>query len=129
MSGPGRLSTGFVLPDSGPWRLWLQGQIMPAVRVAIDEHRLASVGAQLGGNSVVLNTLTPLRLTLSAGHHVLSLTRGHFSPAPGDGGTAALYAAFLTPAQVGPDVGLTAVQPSRWRSLCSRSHEWVEVVH
>ena len=88
-----------------------------------------AVGAQLDGNSVVLNTLTPLPVTLSAGHHVLSLTRGDFSPAPGDGGAAALYAAFLTPAQVGPEVGLTAVQPSRWRSLCSRSHEWVEVVH
>ena len=128
MSGPGRLSTGFAVPDSGRWQLWLQGQIMPAVGVAIDGQRIASVGAQLDGNSVVLNTLTPLPVTLSAGHHVLSLTRGDFSPAPGDGGAAALYAAFLTPAQVGPEVGLTAVQPSRWRSLCSRSHEWVEVV-
>jgi hypothetical protein len=86
------------------------------------------VGAQLGGNSVVRNTLTPLAATLSSGHHVLALSRGHFSPAPGDGGTAALYAAFLTPAAVGPDVGLMAVQASRWRSLCRRSHEWVEVV-
>jgi hypothetical protein len=128
MSGPGRLSVGFDLPGSGRWRLWLQGQIMPAVGVALDGHRLASVGGQLGGNSVVLNTLTPLTATLSAGHHVLALSRGHLSPAPGDGGTAALYAAFLTPAAVGPDVGLTAVQPSRWRSLCSRPHEWVEVV-
>jgi hypothetical protein len=128
MSGPGHLSVGFDLPDAGRWRLWLQGQIMPAVGVALDGHRLASVGAQLGGNSVVLNTLTPLTATLSAGHHVLALSRGQFSPAPGDGGTAALYAAFLTPAAVGPDVGLTAVPSSRWRSLCSRPHEWVEVV-
>ena len=128
MSGPGRLSIGFALPDSGRWRLWLQGQIMPAVGVAIDGHRIASVGAQLDGNSVVLNTLTPLAITLSAGRHVLLLTREHFSPAPGDGGTAALYAAFLTPAHVGADVGLTVAQPSRWRSLCGRSHEWVEVV-
>jgi hypothetical protein len=128
MSGPGRLSAGFTLPDSGRWRLWLQGQIMPAVGVAVDGHRLASVGGQLAGNSVVLNTLTPLAVTLSAGHHVLALSRGQFSPAPGDGGTAALYAAFLTPAAAGSYVGLTAVQPSRWRSLCSRPHEWVEVV-
>ena len=128
MSGPGRLSIGFALPDSGRWRLWLQGQIMPAVGVAIDGHRIASVGAQLDGHSVVLNTLSPLAATLAAAHHLLSLTRGDFSPAPGDGGAATLYAAFLTPAQVGPEVGLTAVQPGRWRSICSRSHERVEVV-
>jgi hypothetical protein len=128
MTGVGRLSAAFDLPHSGRWWLWLQGQIMPTIGVAVDGHRLASVGAQLGGNSVVPNTLTPLPVTLSAGRHRLSLTRGHVSLAPGDGGTATVYAVLLTPAQAAAEAGLSAVLPRRWRSLCSRSHEWVEVV-
>src|SRR5262249_51616218 len=50
MSTTGRLSAAFRVPRAGEWQLWLQGQIMPTVRVDLDGHRVASIGAQLGGN-------------------------------------------------------------------------------
>ena len=128
MRGSGSLTVRFTTPHSERWELWLQGQVMPPVGLSIDGRRLVSVSAQLGGNSVVPNTLTPLPVTLRSGPHTLTLTRGHFTPAPGNGGFADVYDAFLTPAGAAVEAPLASVAPGRWRELCTRSHEWVEVV-
>ena len=108
--------------------MWLQGQIMPAVTVGVDGHPLGSIAAQLGGNSVVRNTTSPLTVSLSAGPHRLSLARGGFSLAPGNGGSADLYGIFLTPAGAPVQRPLVAVAPARWRSLCGRTYQWIELV-
>jgi hypothetical protein len=128
ISTPGQLSAVFEVPRAGVWDVWLQGQIMPTLRVNVDGRPLASIGAQLGGNSVVLNTATPLPVFLSAGRHRLSVARGGFTLAPGEGGSTALYGLFLTPASAAAQQPLYTAAPSRWRALCGRSYEWVEVV-
>lgn len=128
MGTPGTLSAVFVVPSAGTWDLWLQGQIMPAVSVSLDGHPLASIGSELGGNSLVPNTFTPLPVSLSAGPHRVSVVRGGLSLAPGDGGSADLFAIFLTPVSLRAQQPLHAVAPGRWRSLCGRSYEWIEVV-
>lgn len=128
MPTPGRLSASFEVPHAGVWDVWLQGQIMPTVTIAVDGRRLGSIAAQLGGNSVVLNTMTPVPVYLGAGRHRLSLARGGFTFAPGEGGSAVLYGLFLSPAVVGAQQPLRAVAPARWRALCARPNEWVEVV-
>jgi len=128
LSTPGQLSAAFVLPRAGLWDVWLQGQIMPTLSVSVDEHPLASIGAQLGGNSVVLNTMTPLPVALSAGPHRLSIARKGFTLAPGEGGSSSLYGLFLTPASAPAQTPLRVVPAPRWHSLCGRSYQWVEVV-
>ncbi len=128
MSKPGRLIAEFTVPRAGTWDIWLQGQVMPTVNVGVDGHPLASLGAQLGGNSVVTNTLTPLHVFLSAGRHRLSLARGGFTLDPGDGGSADLYGIFLTPAGAPTQLPLVAAAPAKARSLCGRSYQWIEVV-
>ena len=128
MSTPGALSAPFAVPRAGIWDLRLQGQIMPAIGVSVDGRPLASIGAQLGGNSLVPNTLTPLPVSLSAGRHRVSVVRGGLALAPGDGGSAVLFAIFLTPAKAPAQPPLYAVPPGRWRSLCGRSYEWIEVI-
>jgi hypothetical protein len=128
MSTSGRLTADFQLPRAGVWDVWLQGQIMPTVTVGVDGHRLASIGGQLGGNSVVTNTITPLPVSLSAGPHRLSVARTGVSLAPGDGGSADLYGIFLTPADAPAQQPLLAVASADWRSLCGRPYEWIEVV-
>jgi hypothetical protein len=128
ISIPGRLSASFAAPATGASELWLQGDIMPPLTVSLDGHRLASIGAQLGGNSVVRNTLTPVRVSVSAGPHRVTLSRTSSILAPGDGGSAVLYAMFLTPAHAGGQDPLRVVPASRWRSLCGRSYDWIEVV-
>jgi hypothetical protein len=125
---PGRLTASFRVPRAGGWDVWLQGQIMPAVGVALDGHRLGSIAGQLGGNSLAQNTMTPLRARLSAGVHRLSIRTGGSTLAPGGGGSMVLFAVFLTPAKGAGEQPLSAVPAGRWRSLCARSHEWVEVV-
>jgi hypothetical protein len=128
LSTPGRLSATFTLPHAGTWDVWLEGQIMPTVSLAVDGHHLASIGAQLGGNSVVLNPMTPVRVSLSAGRHRLTLSRGGFTLAPGDGGSAYLYGLYLAPAGITAQQPLLSVAAAHWRSLCGRSYEWIEAV-
>jgi hypothetical protein len=128
MRTPGRLASVLALPASGDWDLWVQGQIMPPVAVGVDGHRLATIAGQLGGNSLVPDTVPPIPVRLAAGSHRLTLTRTGFTLAPGEGGMAVLDAIFLTPAGAAPQGTLRAVVPSRWRALCGRSYQWVELV-
>jgi hypothetical protein len=128
MGTPGRLSASFALPASGVWDVWVQGQIMPAVRLSVDGHRIASIAGQLDGNSLVPDTVPPIRVTLAAGRHSISVTRPGFSLAPGDGGSAVLDAIFLTPASTDPQGPLRTAEPARWRTLCGRRYQWIEIV-
>jgi hypothetical protein len=127
MTRPGRLTATFELPAAGRWDLWLQGQIMPAVELRLDGRRIASVGGQLSGNSLVPDTVPPLAVALSAGRHRLSVTRGPSTLEPGDGGSAVLAAIFLTPAAYDPGA-LRAARASDWHALCGRSYDWIELV-
>jgi hypothetical protein len=127
LNHPGRLVADFVLPRSGDWKLWLQGQIMPAIGVSIDGHTLGSVAGQLAGNSLVPDTISVSSARLSAGRHRLVLSRGGFSLAPGGGGTAVLDAAFLTPATLAART-LREVPLADWRALCGRAYDWLELI-
>ena len=128
MKGPGRLWATFAVPHAGVWDLWLQGEIMRAVRVSVDEHLLGSIAGQVGGNSLNPDTMTPLRVQLSVGRHLLSIMRGGPSLAPGDGGWAVLDAIFLTPAGAATQETLRYAPAARWRSLCGHPYDWIEVV-
>jgi hypothetical protein len=108
--------------------LWLQGEIMRPVQVSVDGRPLGSVGAQVGGNSLNPDVMAPLRVALSAGPHVLSITRGGFSLAPGNGGWAILDGISLTPDGSPSNESLRSVPLSQWRSLCGRTYAWIEAV-
>ncbi len=128
MRRAGRLSATFSLPFGGTWNVWLQGQIMPTVRVSVDGRSLGAIGGQLGGNSLVPDTMTPLQAPLAAGTHRLSVTLGGLNLAPGDGGSAILDAIFLAPAAV-PARQLVRVAPDGdWRTLCGHAYAWIELV-
>jgi hypothetical protein len=128
MSTPGRLSASFVLPRAGVWDVWVQGQLMPEVQLAVDGRRIAWIAGQLDGNSLVPDTVPPVAVPLAAGAHNVTVTRGGFSLAPGDGGSAVLDAIFLTPAHADPSGALRGAEPADWRSLCGRRYEWIEIV-
>lgn len=126
MNRRGRLSLRFRVPTGGEWDVWVQGQLMPTVKAAVDGRPLESVAAQLSGNSLVPDTVPPIVLPLTAGVHVMSVTRGDTTLAPGDGGAAVLDSIFLTPAGA-PVAGSLYSRPiSRWRELCGRRYEWVD---
>jgi hypothetical protein len=128
MHGSGALRASFTLPRSGTWELWLKGEVMRAVDITVDGRELGSLGGQLDGNSLVANPLTPVRATLAAGRHTLTITRPGANLAPGDGGAATLAAIFLTPAGPAGEPTLRSVPVARWRTLCEHSPQWVEIV-
>lgn len=97
MHGPGTLRTAFKLPHGGVWQLWLKGDTMRPIEIAVDGRTLGSIGEQLDSNTVVVNAFTPLRARLAQGRHTLTVTRPGESLAPGDGGAAILASAFLVP--------------------------------
>jgi hypothetical protein len=128
MGRPGRLTATFAVPAAGDWDVWVQGQIMPAVRLDVDGRPVASIAGQLSGNSLVPDTVPPSPIRLAAGAHRVSVTRAGFTLAPGDGGRAVLDAIFLTPAKADPQGELRGLAPSRWSTLCGHSYQWVELV-
>ncbi|HEV7937012.1 MAG TPA: hypothetical protein VGP18_03195 [Solirubrobacteraceae bacterium] len=97
MGGAGTLSARFVLPHGGVWELWLKGDVMRALTIRIDGVKIGTLGGQLDGNSLVVNVLTPLRTSLNAGRHTLTISRSGADLAPGDGGAATLAAIVLVP--------------------------------
>jgi hypothetical protein len=126
MNHPGTLRAEIHTPFAGSWRLWLRGQLMPTVAISLDGHRLAAVGAQLSGNSLVPNVVPPITVRLSAGRHLLALRRGGTTLAPGDGGAAVLDGMLFTPA--GATTRLYGRPRGRWRELCGRRYAWVELI-
>lgn len=127
MRRPGTMRVAFRLPHGGLWQLWLQGDVMRAIGIAVDGRPLGSLGGQLGGNSLVLNTFSPLPVRLSAGAHTLTIARPGTSLGPGDNGAAVLDGVFLTAAGSTGRPSLISVPTSRWRSLCAHTLQWVEI--
>jgi hypothetical protein len=125
MNHPGTLSASLRVPRTGVWQLWLQGQLMPDVRVALDGHPPATVAGQLSGNSLVVDTVPPMLVRLGAGAHRLTLTRGGLTLSPGDGGAAVIDGIQLTPAA---PTRLRTVAAGNWRALCGGDYGWVELV-
>jgi hypothetical protein len=126
MRTPGALTAGFSLAHGGVWQVWLQGRLMPSVRVSVDGRTIGSIAGQLAGNSLVPDTMTPLAVHLAAGRHRVAIVRGDVTLAPGDGGTAVLDSILLAPDGARPT--LRSVARRRWRSLCGSRYQWVELV-
>jgi hypothetical protein len=125
MRRAGTLHVPVRVARTGTWEVWLQGQFMPRVSVAVDGRPVSSIGGQLAGNSLVPDTATPISVRLTAGTHRLSVTRAGFSLAPGNGGAAVLDAVLLAPAGA-LDRRLRALSPAQ---ACARRYDWVEAFH
>ncbi|HWG09381.1 MAG TPA: hypothetical protein VN672_10280 [Solirubrobacteraceae bacterium] len=128
MRRAGAVSLRFRIPRAGTWEMWLKGQFMPSIHVGVDGRALATISGQLAGNSLVPDTATPLAVRLSAGEHRLSVARGGFSLAPGNGGSAVLAAAFLTPTRAPARVLRALPTGASPRVWCAQPVEWVELV-
>ena len=127
MKGAGQLQSAFSAPHAGEWEIWLKGQLMPSTNVSVDGRSIGSIAGQLDGNPHNPEVLTPLRVTLSAGRHRLTISRGDSLLTPGAGGWAILHEIFLTPAGA-PDVDtLRVTPPAHWRTLCGGRFDWIEV--
>jgi hypothetical protein len=128
MRNPGTVTLRFSVPHGGSWKLWLQGQFMPSVRVRLDARTVGTLQGQLAGNSLVPDTATPFAVRLSPGRHSLSVTRSGFSLAPGNGGSAVLDSVFLTPAHAPARELRTLRAGASPQALCAARYQWIELV-
>jgi hypothetical protein len=125
MTPNGHLTTGFRVPRTGVWNVWIQGEVMPLVRVAVDGRHIGSLAGEVSGNAFNPDTMVPLPVTLTAGPHRLTISRGGLTSVPGNGGSDLLHAILIAPAGAQEQARVTPLP--RWRSLCGRRFDWIEV--
>jgi hypothetical protein len=109
---------------SGRYAVWVQGDFPRKVYVQLDGR---SVGWVAGTNTPG-QWLQAATVTLGAGRHVLRVytTAGHLHHlGPGEWATGIIGAAGL---QREEPERLHSVALARWRSLCGRPADWVELV-
>ena len=118
---PGHAGGPVRLPASGTYDAWVRGDFPRPVSVTLDGRPLGSVaGVNTPGQWLVAGARP-----VPAGPHLLRVTRGGGRPAPGDGADELIGPVAL--ALRGPE-RLESVIPVRWRSLCGRELDWVELV-
>ena len=125
MTRNGHLTARVRLPRAGVWNLWLQGEIMPVIRVSVDGRHVGSVGGEVSGNPFNPDTMVPFPVSLAAGVHRVTLSRAGLTGEPGNGGSDVLHAMFL--ARAGARELVRATPAAAWRSLCGRPYDWIEV--
>jgi len=127
VSGQGELLGTLTIPSAGRYTLWLGGSFARPVTVALDGRRVARFGDELSGRGEF--AAAPGSLTLRAGRHAVRIFRGGGSLAPGNGNGASRR---LGPLILGPagsaQPRVVSVPVGAWRSLCSRSLDWVETL-
>jgi hypothetical protein len=93
--------------------------------VSVDGRPMGGVSYQSGNEG---NYGRPVEVDLTAGLHRLTIERGGGSPAPGDHTFSRLAAIVLEPERSGGAPQVETMPPSRWRELCERDVDWIEVV-
>ncbi len=126
LGSAGRLVSTVTVPSAGVWEVWVKGQLMGPLHLAIDGRPLATISGELDGNSLVLDSAPPVPVRLSAGVHRVELERGGASLAPGDGGAAVLNSVLLTAAG-DSSASLQVRRAAAWRNLCGGLYQWAEL--
>jgi hypothetical protein len=105
----------------GTYRLWVRGSFPRASYVTVDGVRRATVhGANTPGQ-----WLGDVPVRLEAGTHQVELRIPGGSLEPGDGSIVTIGPIAFVPEQ--PE-RLETVPVARWRSLCGRELDWIELV-
>jgi hypothetical protein len=122
-NGPGTVQTLVQVPVSGRYQLWLGGNIDRRLNVSVDGRQVAAPSAQSGGDG---NMVFVADLILAAGLHAVELERGGGNLAPGDNAGTQIDGIYLERVDVEHETVAT-LEPSKWRSLCGRRVDWLEV--
>jgi hypothetical protein len=107
----------------GPYAVWVQGSFPRPVAVYVDGRKVGSVS----GQNTPGQWLQAASLRLGPGRHLVRLYeqpgRAHFGP--GESGTGTIGAVALQ--RQAPE-RLRTVPLARWRTLCGKEADWVELV-
>lgn len=119
--GSGVVWDKLALPHAGRYELWVQGSFPRPMSVVLDGK---PVGTADGVNTP--NQWFPVgQAEVTRGVHYVLVGRGANGLAPGDGGAAYIGPVAISAQQ--PE-RLETVPTTRWRSLCGKTLDWVELV-
>ncbi len=122
-SGPGRIEGGLKVRKAGRYVLWLGGDIDRPVAVSVDGRLVGSPSQQTGDDQTMIDVGY---VTLSPGKHTIRLVRGGGDLRPDDNGSSALDGIVFEP-QSDLAATIETIAPSRWRALCGRRLDWIEL--
>jgi hypothetical protein len=128
MTRAGSIGVPFSVRSAGEWDVYLAGEFSPALDLRVDGRELATIEAELGGDSLVPNLTEPARVSLAAGRHVLLITRRNDALAPGDGGAALLDRVYLAPARAPTRTLVRVDARASAGGLCAGAYTWVEAL-
>ena len=119
------MDAGFGVPSTGTYGVWVGGSFRSRVRVSIDGRPAGSARnvLQWPGNFVQVADER-----LAAGSHTFRVEYGGSDLRPGSAGTPPFGLGPFAVAQGTQARQVTYVQPSRARSLCGKSLDWVEAL-
>jgi len=119
---PGHAS-GVVSVSGGRYTVWVLGSFPATLKVQVDGSTVGSVSGEQSADQ----WLPAATVQLAPGLHVLRVVRPagrrHFAPGAGATGTLGDVAV-----QRDAPATLVTVPTSRWRTLCGRTVDWVELV-
>ncbi|HLI59515.1 MAG TPA: hypothetical protein VKV21_07590 [Solirubrobacteraceae bacterium] len=125
-NGPARVVSRIVIPRTGMYQVWLEGNIgNRRVEVDLDGRPVGGVIDQLGGDGNMSEVAT---VRLTRGRHTVTLVRGGGSLAPGNGSPTYVDGIYLA-TELNTDERPITLDPSRWRSLCGHALDWIEVTY
>jgi len=122
LTGPGKEFQFVYVAAPGLYRVWVQKSGVRPLSVFVDNRPLGNVS----GTDSVDQWQAAGAIRLRRGHHLLLIKRAGGTIDPGDASYQAEFGAMVI-AKSSPEV-LRAVPLSRWRSLCGRSADWIELV-
>jgi hypothetical protein len=122
-NGPGHASGVLTVRGGGRYAVWVQGDFPRPIEVRLDGRLVGSAA----GSNTPGQWLQVASVALGAGAHALSITRpgGHRHLGPQEWGIGVIGAVAL---QRRGAERLVTLPTSRWRSLCGRRVDWVELV-
>ncbi len=122
-AGPGSLQGSLTVSRSGDYEVWLAGNADRPLQVRIDGHVVGSVAQESGDDGAVMHVAD---VPMTAGRHTYEVSRGGGDLLPDDNGSASIDGFVLQPVNVSA-APVLRIPPSRWRSLCSRPLDWIEI--
>jgi hypothetical protein len=121
--GPGFVHERVTVSRGGVYAAWVQGSFPRAMRVLVGGRTVGSVD---GLDSVYQWTRAGV-IRLKAGVYELTVHRGGGTTNPGDGSVIG-EVGYVMLAKEGGEV-LHPTPLARWRSLCGKAADWIELVH
>jgi hypothetical protein len=124
LSTPGTADIPVTVPRAGRYSVWLGGSVHAPTTISVDGRRVGTAVHEVQEAAQYINFGN---IQLSAGAHVVELTRSRGLLSPGSGGPPDVVGPLALRLDV-PNGALLYVSATTPRHLCGRTLDWVEAL-